>query len=100
MRPEFDVIRELLEAARHEFEDYDASGEFRSLQTTWKAEVGFMLENLKEKAGELKSKEMELVEREKAVSRRQASIHQILECKECKRCKNCHQIIQREVISV
>ena len=57
-----------------------------------------MLENLKEKAGELKSKEMELVEREKAVSRRQASIHQILECKECKRCKPCHQIIQREVI--
>jgi len=76
MRPEFDVIRELLEAARHEFEDYDASGEFRSLQTTWKAEVGFMLENLKEKAGELKSKEMELVEREKAVSRRQQDLQQ------------------------
>ena len=69
-----------------------------SIQTTWKAEVRGMLENLKEKAGELKSKEMELVEREKAVSRRQASIHQILECKECKRCKPCHQIIQREVI--
>ena len=31
-RPEFDVIRELLEAARHEFQDYDKSGEFRSLQ--------------------------------------------------------------------
>ena len=33
-RPEFDVIRELLEAARHEFQDYDKSGEFRSLQVT------------------------------------------------------------------
>jgi len=75
-RPEFDVIRELLEAARHEFQDYDKSGEFRSLQTTWKAEVRGMLVNLKEKAGELKSKEMELVEREKAVSRRQQDLQQ------------------------
>ena len=56
-----------------------------------------MLENLKEKAGELKSKEMELVEREKAVSRRQASIIRILECPNCKRCKSCHRIIQTEV---
>ena len=32
LRPEFDVIRELLECARHEFQDYDKSGEFRSLQ--------------------------------------------------------------------
>jgi len=96
-RPEFDVIKTILHQAKDEFQDYDKSGEFRSLQTTWKAEVRGMLTNLKEKAGELKSKEMELAEREKAVSRRQARISLILECPNCKRCKSCHQTIQNEV---
>ena len=31
-RPEFDVIKTILLQAREEFQDYDKSGEFRSLQ--------------------------------------------------------------------
>ena len=78
-----------------------------------------MLEDLKEKAGELRSKEVELKERELAVVRRQVYFHKhlknalkiprpifnfksniatILECEKCKRCKDCNQLIIIEVI--
>ena len=35
-RPEFDVIKTILHQAKDEFQDYDKSGEFRSLQVYYK----------------------------------------------------------------
>jgi len=75
-RPEFDAITLRLEAAKHELANFDKSGEYKSLQTTWRKEVCGMLEDLKEKAGELRSKEVELKERELAVVRRQKDLQQ------------------------
>ena len=71
-RPEFDAIVVRLDCAQKELSVYDNQDSV-NLQTTMRKQVCGMLEDLKEKAGELRTKEVELKEREMAVLRRHVS---------------------------
>jgi len=85
-RPEFDAIVVRLDCAQKELSVYDNQDSV-NLQTTMRKQVCGMLEDLKEKAGELRTKEVELKEREMAVLRR----HKDLEQREM-------DVVQREII--
>lgn len=85
-RPEFDAIVVRLDCAQKELSVYDNQDSIH-LQTTMRKQVCGMLEDLKDKAGELRTKEVELKEREMAVVRR----HNDLEQREM-------EIVQRELM--
>ena len=72
-RPEFDAIVVRLDCAQKELSVYDNQDSV-NLQTTMRKQVCGMLEDLKEKAGELRTKEVALKEQEMALLRRHVSL--------------------------
>ncbi|CAG5094320.1 Oidioi.mRNA.OKI2018_I69.XSR.g13450.t1.cds [Oikopleura dioica] len=85
-RPEFDAIVVRLDCAQKELSVYDNQDSV-NLQTTMRKQVCGMLEDLKEKAGELRTKEVALKEQEMALLRR----HKDLEQREM-------DVVQREIM--